>query len=254
MPGGPISPMGGQDPCTPMNGQVGSPLLTPMNGNNGFGDNCGCEGMSVDTANNTIKMGNYTIAASPDAAGTLTVTDNCTGKSFKVWGDPHITTANGGTADFQQKSATFMLPNGALIHVQPTNNPTGPNTIQHVTVTYGNHAAAFDFSNGNVQTQDLPGQGYALDETTPAGVRIDATPNGQLAVENGTSNDIPIGPGTGNIDRYATNAPMGSGDFESIGNGTLTNGGNIAQFVNEITWADQAIASILQASALTRFV
>jgi hypothetical protein len=269
-PGGPMDPMmppGGQDPCSPMNpgpimpvgfsngGAYSTQFPMGMNGfGGGYGQNSGCAGMSVDTANNTITVGDYTITATPDAAGTLTCTDNCTGKSFKIWGDPHISTANGGTADFQQKSATFELPNGAQIHVQPTGNPTGPNTMQHVIVTYGNHAATFDFANGQVQTQDLPGQGYALDETTPAGVRVDALPNGQLAVENGASGDIPIGPNTGNIDQYATNTPMGFGSFDPIGNGMPTNGNNsqlISQIQQSLAQIEQAIGQIEQGASMT---
>lgn len=233
--------MGGQDPCMGGMGMGnqgawmggmgnqgswmgGSPFPTGGNGNNGSGDNCGCGGMSVNTANNTITVGDYTITASPDKSGKLDITNNCTGKTDEVWGDPHISTADGGTADFQHNNATIALPNGALVNIKPTANPTGPNTMQQVTVTYGNHAAQFNFSNGQVQTQDMPGQGYALDETTPGGVRMDASPNGQLAVETGTG-EVPITQGTGNIDQYATNGPMGFGNGNfGIGNGNFGNG------------------------------
>jgi hypothetical protein len=49
-----------------------------------------------------VDTGRYKIAASKDNSGTLEVTDKETGKHFKVWGDPHITTDNGESADFQR--------------------------------------------------------------------------------------------------------------------------------------------------------
>jgi hypothetical protein len=226
--------MGGQGPCGPMGCQYGSPFPTGMGGQgpcgpmgrqyggNGFGGG----GMSVDTANNTITVGDYKITASADQSGKLTVTNTCTNQTFSVWGDPHISTANGGVADFQHNNATFKLPNGAEINITPTGNPTGPNTMSKVVVTYGNQAASFNFANGSVQTQDLPGQGYALDESLPGGVQMTATPDGNLTLANGTE----IGPNTGNIDRDATNGPMGFGT--QFGTGVATNGGNFAQFEN----------------------
>jgi hypothetical protein len=222
--------MGGQNPCNPMGG-YGSPVPTGMGGQgpcgpvggqyggNGFGGG----GMSVDTANNTITVGDYKITASADESGKLTVTNTCTNQTFSVWGDPHISTANGGVADFQHNNATIKLPNGAEINITPTSNPTGPNTMSNVVVTYGSQAASFNFANGSVQTQNMPGQGYALDDTLPGGVQMTATPNGNLFIaKTGTE----IGPNTGNIDADATNAPMGFGT--PSGTGLAANGGNFA--------------------------
>jgi hypothetical protein len=229
MPGG-MNPMG---PCNPMGGQYGSPFPTGMggqdpcnpmygmNGGNGFGGGA----MSVDKANNTITVGDYKIAASTKESGELTVTNTCTNQTFSVWGDPHISTANGGVADFQHVNATIKLPNGAEINITPTGNPTGPNTMSQVVVTYGSQAASFNFANGSVQTQDMPGQGYALDDSLPGGVQMTATPDGNLTLANGSE----IGPKTGNIDGDATNGPMGFGT--PFGTGMATNGGNFAQLI-----------------------
>ena len=206
MPGGPGNQMGGQDPCNPMNGS-GSQYPTGMNGygDNGFGgsygQNCGCGQLSVN--GNTVNTGRYTIAATTDNSGTLTVTDNCTGETFKVWGDPHISTGSGGTADFQHAPATFKLPDGTEITVDPTNNP-GVNTINNVTITKGNDAVTMTgFTSGKIQTTNLPGEGYYLDRTTPDGT--------VLTAENGNINDLMLPNGTeigdgknvGNIDQYA---------------------------------------------------
>jgi hypothetical protein len=232
--------MGGQygSPSpTGMGGQYpGSPI--GMNGGNGFGNNCG--GMSVDTANNTITVGDYKITASPNESGDLTVTNTCTNQTFSLWGDPHISTANGGVADFQHNNATITLPNGAEINVTPTGNPTGPNTMSSVVVTYGSQAASFNFANGNVTTQNLPGQGYALDESLPGGVRMTASPDGTLTLANGTQ----IGPNTGNIDADASSGPMGFG--APYGTGMAANGGNnTAELVSMITQDDQMMMQAL---------
>jgi hypothetical protein len=242
MPGGPMMPMGGSDPCN--GGQYGSPFPTGMNGygNNrfagGYGQNCGCGGLSVN--GNTVNTGEYTIDASTANSGTLTVTDNCTGQSFKVWGDPHIDGGNGQTADFQHAPATFRLPDGTEINVNPTNNP-GVNTINNVTITKGNDAVTMTgFTGGNIQTQHLPGEGYYLDATTPQGTAVTVQNGDQLTV-----NGQPI---SGNIDQYASNGPMGYGTY---GNGIQTNGGNIAQYESIIAQAEQAIAQILQGSAVS---
>jgi hypothetical protein len=243
MPGGPWNPMGGQDPCNPMNGW-GSQSPTGMNGcgdNNyggGYGDygggysqNCGCGQLSVN--GNTVNTGRYTIAASTDNSGTLTVTDNCTGKSFKVWGDPHISTDNGGTADFQHAPATFKLPDGTEITVDPTDNP-GVNTINNVTITKGNDAVTMTgFTNGNIQTTHLPGEGYYLDATTQDGTVL-TTENSQideLMLPNGT--EIADGKNVGNIDQYAND----SSNSQSLGQLQQT----IAQIEQEISQIEQGL-------------
>lgn len=235
MQGGPWGSMGGQDPCNPMTAW-GSQDPTGMNGygNNdfggGYGQNCGCGQLSVN--GNTVNTGRYTIAASTDNSGTLTVTDNCTGETFKVWGDPHISTGSGGTADFQHAPATFKLPDGTEITVDPTNNP-GVNTINNVTITKGNDAVTMTgFKGGNIQTTNLPGEGYYLDATTPDGT--------VLTAENGNINDLMLANGTeigdgknvGNIDQYAN----GSGS-QSLSQLQQT----IAQLEQEISQLEQGL-------------
>src|SRR5262249_38317515 len=149
---------------------------------------------------NAVNTGRYTIAASTDNSGTLTVTDNQTGKSFKVWGDPHISTDNGQTADFQHSPATFKLPDGTEITVDPTNNP-GVNTINNVTITKGNDAVTMTGFNGNLQTTHLPGEGRYLDATTPDGTDVFAGPGGidNLTFADGT-------PISGDIDGHGNNS------------------------------------------------
>jgi Domain of Unknown Function (DUF1521) len=236
MPGGPWGSMGGQDPCNPMNGQYGSQYPTGMNGcgdNNfggGYGQNCGCGQLSVN--GNTVNTGRYTIAASTDNSGTLTVTDNETGKNFKVWGDPHISTDNGGSADFQHAPATFKLPDGTEITVDPTNN-AGVNTINNVTITKGNDAVTMTgFTNGNLKTTHLPGEGRYLDATTQDGIVL-RTANGQiddLVLPDGTQIN---GNNAGDIDRYASD----NNTSQSLGQLQQT----IAQLEQEISQIEQGL-------------
>jgi hypothetical protein len=222
--------MGGQDPCNPMGG-YGSPGLTGMggqdpynpigmNGGNGFGGNCGCGGMSVDTANNSITIGDTKITASADG-NTITATDVCTGKTlFTSSGDPHLTAGDGSKADYQQSSVTINLPGGGVCHIDPGPLSNGVAEAKDCIVTYGNQAAKITFGANGVQTTDLGGQGYALDETTPAGVEINSSQDGSLTLANG-------GQFTGNLDADATNGPMGFG--APYGTGMAANGGNFAQ-------------------------
>ena len=237
--GGRSDPMGGEDHCRgPMNGQYGSQFPGGPHGygdngfGGGYGQNCGCGQLSVDSSNNTVNTGRYTIKASTDNAGTLTVTDNCTGKSFKVWGDPHIQTDNGGTADFQHAPATFKLPDGTEITVNPTDNP-GVNTIKNVTITKGNDAATITgFQGGHLQTQHLPGEGRFLDATTPDGTVL-TTENGQideLMLPNGT--EIADGKNVGNIDKFANDC---GADPQSL-----------AQLQQAIAQFDQTVGQIEQ--------
>jgi hypothetical protein len=176
-------------------------------GNNGFGNNCG-GGSRLSVNGNTVDTGNYTIAASTDASGTLTVTDKCTGKSFKVWGDPHISTDNGQTADFQHAPATFRLPDGTEITVNPTNN-AGVNTIDNVVITKGNNAVKMTGFNGNLQTQALPGEGRFLDATTPDGTVVNVSNGDQLTLPDGS-------PIHGDIDSYASQGNNG-GQSDQVG-------------------------------------
>ncbi len=155
----------------------------------------------LTVSGNTVNTGRYTIAASTDGGGTLTVTDNTDGESFKVWGDPHITTDKGDTTSFQHAPATFQLPDGTEITVDPTHN-SGVNYIDNVTITKGNDAVAMTDCHGNLQIKALPGEGHYLDGTTPDGTVLTAK-NGnidQLQLPDGS----PISGGNvANIDGYA---------------------------------------------------
>jgi hypothetical protein len=190
-----------------------------------------CDPLTV--SGNTVNTGRYTIAASTDGGGTLTVTDNTNGESFKVWGDPHITTDKGDTTSFQHAPATFQLPDGTEITVDPTNN-SGVNFINNVTITKGNDAVTMTGFQGNLQTQALPGEGYYLDATTPDGT--------VLTAENGNIDQLELPDGTpisgnkiANIDSYA-NEGASSGQSN----------GQINQLAQEIVQLEQEVVQIEQ--------
>ena len=148
----------------------------------------------------TVNTGRYTITASKDDGGKLTIKDNWTGKTDTVWGDPHITTPNGST-DFQHTPVTFRLPDGTRITVNPTSNP-GVNFINNVTITKGNDAVTMNGFQGNLQTTAHPGQGYHYDAVTQHGTVLTADHGNiaQLKVLHGpeiSGNDVP------DIDGYA---------------------------------------------------
>jgi Domain of Unknown Function (DUF1521) len=216
-------------------------------GSNGDGCGCGSGELSVNSSNNTVTDGQYVIKATDDNSGTLTVTDTQTGKSFKVWGDPHISTDQGGTADFQHEPVTFKLPDGTEITVTPTNN-TGANsvnTIDNVTITKGNDAVTMTgFKNGHLTTQDHEGQGYSYDETTDHGTLIRVGGDGnadQLTLPDGTkitNNNV------GNIDHFGDSSSQ-SGGTQGCGSPS-GRGPEIRMLMREINQLEQLIGQLEQ--------
>lgn len=90
----------------------------------------------------TIQLGDkYTVKANEKDA-TWTVTNNETGKTTKVWGDPHVDTDNDGKNDFDfKKDMTFKLDDGTKITVGTV--PGGENGTTYsssLTITNGDKA------------------------------------------------------------------------------------------------------------------
>jgi len=203
-------------------------------GDHGCGDDH-CDRLTVN--GNTVDTGRYTISASKDESGTLTVKDNVTGESFKVWGDPHITTDKGDTTQFQHAPVTFKLPDGTEITVDPTKD-SGVNYINNVTITKGNNAVEMTGFQGDstLQTQALPGEGHYLDATTPDGTVLTAHDGNidQLQLQNGT---VISGNNVSNLDSYAN---------ECSGSGSAQWNQQIGQLRQEITQLQQDISQLEQ--------
>jgi hypothetical protein len=189
------------------------------------------QGGPLTVKGNTVSDGNYKIIATDVDHGTLTVEDTKTGQSFTVYGDPHIKTSTGGTADFQHQNATFVLPDGTEITVEPTDNP-GVNTIDKVIITKGNDAVVMTgFTTNDIDTKDLPHQGYSLDASTDHGT--------VMVAQNGDIGDVQVlggrlignGAHVGDIDRYANN-----GRWYPVGR-VMANVEQVEKNIAQIEWS-----------------
>ena len=180
------------------------------------GSSCGgSSGEPFKVNGNTVDTGRYCITASNEEGGRLEVTDKQTGKKFKVWGDPHIETGDGDKTDFYKKAATFELPDGTKITVDPTDGE-GKTFIEKVAITRGDQAAEMTGFRGDLKTELKSGQGRALDQQYDDGTVL-KTKNGEiddLVLPNGqeiTGNNVK------NIDSYAgTEASQGAGADDQI--------------------------------------
>lgn len=128
-PGGPDQPVTTAD-------------TTPDDGNSG-----------LSVSGNSVNTGEYTITASTNDDGSLTITNNETHQSVEVWGDPHIKVNGQDTADFQNDDLNIQLQDGTVIHIQPTaTNSDGKAHIAEVSITKGDQAVTMsgDGSSGFV--------------------------------------------------------------------------------------------------------
>jgi hypothetical protein len=97
----------------------------PTTGNgNGNNANVTTQGTASAAANleirrngNTIRVGDYEIVITKDS---MKVRDVKTGKTFEVWGDPHLHTGDGDKMSFTENNITINLPGGVKITVVPT--------------------------------------------------------------------------------------------------------------------------------------
>jgi hypothetical protein len=144
--------------------------------------------MMVDSDTNTVDTGSYTIHASKDDGGTLTVTDNATGQNVKVWGDLHLETSDGDKTGFARQPATLKLPDGTKVTVTPTEGE-GATYIDKVTITRNNDAAQISgIHDGDLHTKARPKEGNALDNATFDGTTLKA--------KDGNINDLVLADGT----------------------------------------------------------
>jgi hypothetical protein len=205
--GGPEPRWGGPNPGGPNQGCGAS---GPSNG-------CGSSG-GLTVNGNTVNTGRYTITASQANGGTLTIKDNQTGKSTTVYGDPHILTDKGDTANFQHQPVTFALPDGTRITIDPTNNPGSVEYINNVSITKGDNAVEMSgFHQGTLQTQFERGAARREDAQHAPGTII-TTVNGQIDQLQVLGGPAISGNSNPDLDGYA-NGGQGSG---GQGNGSCS--------------------------------
>ncbi|MDQ8726898.1 DUF1521 domain-containing protein [Bradyrhizobium sp. LHD-71] len=179
------------------------------------GSSASASGEDFKVNGNTVDTGRYCITASNAQGGRIEVTDKETGKKFKVWGDPHIHTGDGDKTDFYSKPATFELPDGTKITVDPTNGEK-KTWIEKVAITRGDQAAEMTGFRGDLKTELKSGQGQALDQQYEDGT--------VMKTKNGEIDDLVLPDGTEitgkkikNIDKYAgTGGPNGGSTDEQV--------------------------------------
>jgi len=205
---------GGKCGC---NGSGGAEPTEPTEPPPSSGGSSGCQsGEPFKVNGNTVDTGRYCITASNEHKGQLEVTDKQTGKKFKVWGDPHIETGDGDKTDFHRKAATFELPDGTKITIDPTNGE-GKTYIEKVAITRGDQAAEMTGFRGDLKTELKSGQGQALDQQYEDGTVL-KTKNGEiddLVLPNGqeiTGNNVK------DIDGFAGTGPTQSTDDQILQN------------------------------------
>lgn len=131
------------DGSDPQSQPVSAPISTPMTPstvNTTSADTTGGDpGLTV--SGNSVNTGEYTITAGTNDDGSLTITNNQTGQSTEVWGDPHIKVNGQDTADFQKDDLNIQLQDGTVIHIDPTaTNSDGVSHIAQVSITKGDQA------------------------------------------------------------------------------------------------------------------
>ena len=184
-------------------GTTPQPISTPMDPSTSAtttsADSTGSDpGLTV--SGNSVNTGEYTITASTNDDGSLTITNNQTGQTTEVWGDPHIKVNGQDTADFQKDDLNIQLQDGTVIHIQPTaTNSNGVAHIGQVSITKGDQAVTMGGTGSN---------GFE------DGVNTSGVMNGDAAYQSGlyntpTATDITLG-ADGNLYYNNANGSMGA--------------------------------------------
>ena len=192
------------------------PVATTTSADSSHSDPAGTDpGLTV--SGNSVNTGEYTITASSKDHGSLTIKNNQTGQTVKVWGDPHIKVNGHDTADFQKDDLNIQLQDGTVIHIQPTaTNSKGKAHIAEVSITKGDQAVTMGGNGAN---------GFANGVTT-SGVLTGDTAYQTALYNSPTATDITLG---ADGDLYYNNpngsmgaeitAPSGGGETDLDGAG-----------------------------------
>jgi hypothetical protein len=155
-----------------------------------------------------VNTGEYTITASTKDDGSLTITNNQTGQSTEIWGDPHIKVNGQDTADFQTGPLNIQLQDGTVVHIDPTALQNGVAHIGQVSITKGD------------QSVEMGGSGP---DGFAGGVSTSALQTGDAGYQSGLYNapnatDITLG-ADGNLYYDNANGSMGKEITAKAGGG-----------------------------------
>ena len=219
---------------------VGDPASTPITTaqTDPSADSSGSDpGLTVN--GNSVDTGEYTITAGTGDDGSLTITNNQTGQSVEVWGDPHIKVNGQDTADFQQDDVNIQLQDGTVVHIQPTaTNSDGVAHIAQVSITKGDQAVTMGGTGSD---------GFS------DGVNTSSVMNGDAAYQSSlydtpTATDITLG-ADGNLYYNNANGSMGS-EITAQADGSETDldgaGGGLVGDPATTTSADPSSATMQQ--------
>ena len=221
------------DPQPIMTPPVSPPMATTT-----AADSTGSDpGLTVN--GNSVNTGEYTITAGKNADGSLTITNNQTGQSVEIWGDPHIKVNGKDTADFQKDDLNIQLQDGTVIHIHPTAlNSKGKSHIEQVSITKGDQAVTMGGTGPN---------GFA------GGVTTSQVMNGDAALQTGlyntpTATDITLG-ADGNLYYNNANGSMGAEITPPSGGGETDLDGAGGGLVAGLSGTDPTISTAATTSS-----
>jgi hypothetical protein len=198
----------------------------------------------LTVSGNSVNTGEYTITAGTGDDGSLTITNNQTGQSVEVWGDPHIKVNGQDTADFQNDDLNIQLQDGTVIHIQPTaTNSAGKAHIAQVSITKGDQAVTIGGTGPN---------GFEDGVTTSGVMNGDASFQTSL-YNTPTATDITLG-ADGNLYYNNANGSMGAEITPAVGGGETdldgAGGGLVGDPTTASTTSDPTTSSVTMQQAM----
>jgi hypothetical protein len=239
---------GGGSTATPQ--PIAQPVSTPVTtaaSSDPAGSDPTSSGSGLTVSGNSVNTGEYTITAGTGDDGSLTITNNQTGQSTEVWGDPHIKVNGQDTADFQKDDLNIQLQDGTVIHIQPTaTNSSGVAHIAQVSITQGDQTVTMGGTGAN---------GFA-DGVDTSGVMNDASFQTGL-YNTPTATDITLG-ADGNLYYNNANGSMGAEITPASGGGETdldgAGGGLVGDPTTTSTTSDPATSSSSMQQAMQQLM
>lgn len=197
----------------------------------------------LSVSGNSVNTGMYTISAGTKDDGSLTITNNQTGASTEVWGDPHIKVNGQDTADFQKGPLNIQLQDGTTVHIDPTALTNGVAHIGQVSITKGDQSVEMGGTGTNgfeqgvntsaVQTGDASYQSALYNAPDATNITLGADGNLYQNNANGSmGSEITAKAGGGETDLDG----MGGGlvGQQSAATGSASDDGDMQSVINTL--------------------